>query len=210
MHVPAERCHSQLRRLFDNGYEKEDRDTNILRMGFVAELLTRNGVATIGCPIPPPGDTQQGPRDDRRLRRNLGPPTVEEIAEHRDPKGCGSRRSPARSRASPGSRSLWAARERRARARHADGADRDAPEGTDEAEGPRLPGGRRDARRGPEGALGLIDLRVTDTGLVAEVGSSGSSGAVEVPSRRRFEGRRRARTVSIPCPAPLGHAAGGI
>ena len=33
------------------GFSKEDRDTNILRIGFVAELLTRNGVATICCPI---------------------------------------------------------------------------------------------------------------------------------------------------------------
>ena len=31
------------------GFSKEDRDTNILRIGFVAELLTRNGVATICC-----------------------------------------------------------------------------------------------------------------------------------------------------------------
>ena len=29
------------------GFCKEDRDTNILRIGFVANLLTRNGVATI-------------------------------------------------------------------------------------------------------------------------------------------------------------------
>jgi adenylylsulfate kinase len=35
------------------GFSKEDRDTNILRIGFVADLLTRNGVATICCPISP-------------------------------------------------------------------------------------------------------------------------------------------------------------
>jgi len=35
------------------GFSKEDRDTNILRIGFVANLLTRNGVATITCAISP-------------------------------------------------------------------------------------------------------------------------------------------------------------
>ena len=70
------------------GFSKEDRDTNILRIGFVAELLTRNGVATICCPISPYRET----RDE--VRRMIGEfveayvhATVEEIAEHRDPKG---------------------------------------------------------------------------------------------------------------------------
>ena len=40
------------------GFSKEDRDTNILRIGFVAELLTRNGVATICCPISPYKETR--------------------------------------------------------------------------------------------------------------------------------------------------------
>jgi adenylylsulfate kinase len=35
------------------GFSKEDRDTNILRIGFVAHLLTRNGVATIVSAISP-------------------------------------------------------------------------------------------------------------------------------------------------------------
>ena len=35
------------------GFSKEDRDTNILRIGFVANLLTRNGVATIVSAISP-------------------------------------------------------------------------------------------------------------------------------------------------------------
>ncbi|MGH2573955.1 MAG: adenylyl-sulfate kinase [Actinomycetota bacterium] len=35
------------------GYSKEDRDTNILRIGFVAQLLTRNGVAVIVSAISP-------------------------------------------------------------------------------------------------------------------------------------------------------------
>jgi adenylyl-sulfate kinase len=70
------------------GFSKEDRDTNIRRIGFVAELLTRNGVATICCPISP----YKAIRDE--VRAKIGAfvevyvhATVEEIAEHRDPKG---------------------------------------------------------------------------------------------------------------------------
>ena len=70
------------------GFSKEDRDTNILRIGFVAELLTRNGVATICCPISP----YRAARDAVRAR--IGSfveiyvyATVDEIAAHRDPKG---------------------------------------------------------------------------------------------------------------------------
>jgi adenylylsulfate kinase len=70
------------------GFSKEDRDTNILRIGFVAELLTRNGVATICCPISPYRDTRDA------VRARIGAfvevyvhATVEEIAANRDPKG---------------------------------------------------------------------------------------------------------------------------
>jgi adenylylsulfate kinase len=70
------------------GFSKEDRDTNILRIGFVAELLTRNGVATICCPISPYRETRD------TVRRMVGDfvevyvhATLEELAEHRDPKG---------------------------------------------------------------------------------------------------------------------------
>jgi adenylylsulfate kinase len=70
------------------GFSKEDRDTNILRIGFVAELLTRNGVATICCPISPYKETRD------RVRAMVGKfvevyvhATLEELAEHRDPKG---------------------------------------------------------------------------------------------------------------------------
>ena len=70
------------------GFSKEDRDTNILRIGFVADLLTRNGVATICCPISP----YRAARD--AVRAQVGAfvevhvhATVEEIAANRDPKG---------------------------------------------------------------------------------------------------------------------------
>jgi adenylylsulfate kinase len=70
------------------GFSKEDRDTNILRIGFVAEMLTRNGVAAICCPISPYKQTRDA------VRAQIGDfvevyvhATLEELAEHRDPKG---------------------------------------------------------------------------------------------------------------------------
>ena len=48
------------------GYSKEDRDTNIRRIGFVAELLTRNGVATVVAAISPYREV----RDE--VRRTIG------------------------------------------------------------------------------------------------------------------------------------------
>ncbi|MEA2521930.1 MAG: 3-phosphoadenosine 5-phosphosulfate synthase [Actinomycetota bacterium] len=70
------------------GFSKEDRDTNIMRIGFVANLLTRNGVATICCPISPYKETRDA------CRAEIGEfveiyvhATLEELAENRDPKG---------------------------------------------------------------------------------------------------------------------------
>jgi adenylylsulfate kinase len=70
------------------GFSKDDRDLNILRIGFVANLLTRNGVATICCPISPYREARDA------VRGQIGAfveiyvhATVEEIAAHRDPKG---------------------------------------------------------------------------------------------------------------------------
>jgi adenylylsulfate kinase len=70
------------------GFSKEDRDTNIRRIGFVANLLTRNGVATICCPISP----YKAIRDE--VRAEIGDfvevyvhATLEELANNRDPKG---------------------------------------------------------------------------------------------------------------------------
>lgn len=70
------------------GFSKEDRDTNILRIGFVAEMLTRNGVAAICCPISPYKETRDA------VRAQIGDfvevyvhATLEELAQNRDPKG---------------------------------------------------------------------------------------------------------------------------
>ena len=70
------------------GFSKEDRDTNILRIGFVANLLTRNGVATICCPISPYKETRDACRElIGEFVEVYVHATVDEIAAHRDPKG---------------------------------------------------------------------------------------------------------------------------
>ena len=70
------------------GFSKEDRDTNIARIAFVANLLTRNGVATICCPISPYRATRDAARgligDFVEVYVHA---TVAEIAANRDPKG---------------------------------------------------------------------------------------------------------------------------
>lgn len=70
------------------GFSKEDRDTNILRIGFVANLLTRNGVATICCPISPYKETRDACREQiGEFVEVYVHATVEELAQNRDPKG---------------------------------------------------------------------------------------------------------------------------
>src|SRR6266511_2895447 len=59
------------------GFSKEDRDTNIRRIGYVARLLARNGVAVITAAISPYAAT----RDEvRRLAEEEGIPFVEAYA----------------------------------------------------------------------------------------------------------------------------------
>ena len=53
------------------GFSREDRDTNILRIAFVASLLTRHGVAAITAAISPFAETRQ------RAREQIGPDFVE-------------------------------------------------------------------------------------------------------------------------------------
>jgi adenylyl-sulfate kinase len=73
------------------GFSKEDRDTNILRIGFVANLLARNGVAVITAAISPYRDIRD---QNRALTERDGSPFVEvhaaatvEQCEARDVKG---------------------------------------------------------------------------------------------------------------------------
>jgi len=70
------------------GFSKEDRDTNIARIAYVAHLLTRNGVATICCPISPYRATRDAARElIGDFIEVYVHATVDEIAAHRDPKG---------------------------------------------------------------------------------------------------------------------------
>jgi len=72
-------------------FSKEDRDTNILRIGFVANLLARNGVAVITAAISPYRDTRDANRrlvegDGSRFIEVYLAATIEEC-EARDVKG---------------------------------------------------------------------------------------------------------------------------
>jgi len=70
------------------GFSKEDRDTNVLRIGFVANLLTRNGVAVIVSAISPYREARN------RVREDIGEDFIEvyvdapvEVCAERDVKG---------------------------------------------------------------------------------------------------------------------------
>ncbi|HZG64724.1 MAG TPA: adenylyl-sulfate kinase [Rubrobacteraceae bacterium] len=70
------------------GFSREDRDTNILRIGFVANLLTRNGVAVIVSAISPYKEARD------QVRWDIGEDFIEvfvdcpvEVCAERDVKG---------------------------------------------------------------------------------------------------------------------------
>jgi adenylyl-sulfate kinase len=70
------------------GFSKEDRDTNVRRIGYVANLLARNGVCAITAAISP----YRAVRDECRAKSQA--PFIEvfvdvplAVAEGRDPKG---------------------------------------------------------------------------------------------------------------------------
>jgi adenylylsulfate kinase len=69
-------------------FSREDRDTNVLRIGFVAELLTRNGVGVIVSAISPFKEVRDA------VRRSVGEDFIEvfvdaplEVCAERDVKG---------------------------------------------------------------------------------------------------------------------------
>ncbi len=73
------------------GFSKEDRDTNILRIGFVANLLARNGVAVITAAISPYREIRDANRalieaDGSQFVEVFAAASVEEC-EARDVKG---------------------------------------------------------------------------------------------------------------------------
>lgn len=59
------------------GFSKEDRDTNIRRIGYVAHLLSRNGVVAIAAAISP----YQSVRDEVRAQHEHGGSFVEVYVE---------------------------------------------------------------------------------------------------------------------------------
>jgi len=61
----------------DLGFSKEDRDVNVRRIGYVARLLARNGVASIAAAISPYAGTRA---EVRRLAAEEGIPFVEVYA----------------------------------------------------------------------------------------------------------------------------------
>jgi adenylylsulfate kinase len=70
------------------GFSREDRDTNVLRIGFVADLLTRHGVGVIVSAISPFKEVRD------QVRRNVGEDFIEifvdaplEVCAERDVKG---------------------------------------------------------------------------------------------------------------------------
>jgi len=70
------------------GFSREDRDTNVLRIGFVANLLTRNKVGVIVSAISPFREVRD------QVRRNVGEDFIEifvdaplEVCAERDVKG---------------------------------------------------------------------------------------------------------------------------
>lgn len=70
------------------GFSRADRDTNVLRIGFVANLLTRNGVAVIVSAISPYKEARD------QVRREIGDDFIEvfvscpvEVCADRDVKG---------------------------------------------------------------------------------------------------------------------------
>ena len=70
------------------GFSREDRDTNVLRIGFVSNLLTRNGVAVIVSAISPYKEARD------MVRRDIGDDFIEvyvhcpvEVCAERDVKG---------------------------------------------------------------------------------------------------------------------------
>ena len=69
------------------GFSKEDRDTNIRRIGFVCHLLTRNDVVAIAAAISPYKEIRD---ENRKLIGRFAEVYVKcsvEIAEQRDVKG---------------------------------------------------------------------------------------------------------------------------
>lgn len=69
------------------GFSREDRDENIRRIGFVAHLLSRNGVIVLVAAISPYAATRQEVRQRVRRFVEVYVNAPLEVCEGRDPKG---------------------------------------------------------------------------------------------------------------------------
>ncbi|SRR6056297_1941629 len=69
------------------GFSREDREENIRRIGFVANLLARNGVAVIASFISPYSQQRQELREKVTNYIEIFVNTSLEVCEQRDPKG---------------------------------------------------------------------------------------------------------------------------
>lgn len=69
------------------GFSREDRDENIRRIGFVANLLAKNGVAVIASFISPYSEQRQELRKGVEGYIEVFVNTPLEVCEQRDPKG---------------------------------------------------------------------------------------------------------------------------
>lgn len=69
------------------GFSREDRDTNVRRIGWVAQLLTRNGVFVITAAISPYREAREWCRDSIRDFVEVYVSTPLEVCARRDVKG---------------------------------------------------------------------------------------------------------------------------
>ncbi len=79
----------EVRRILSDGlgFTKEDRDRNILRIGYVCKLLTRNGVVAIAAAISPYRETRARVRREIRYFVEVHVDCPLEVCEQRDYKG---------------------------------------------------------------------------------------------------------------------------
>lgn len=69
------------------GFSKEDRDTNIRRIGYVANLLSRNGVCAITAAISPYAELRDEIREKTQTFVEVYVEAPLEVVEERDTKG---------------------------------------------------------------------------------------------------------------------------
>lgn len=90
MNIPCETLDGDIVRQnlsSDLGYSKEDRCTNIMRLGFVAELLSRNGICVIVSAISPYRSARDGVRKKIKNFIEVYVKCPIEECERRDVKG---------------------------------------------------------------------------------------------------------------------------